>query len=648
MTVHAGVWNFSGEPINRESLSQMAKCVTECGPDGEATYLKGGFGVLYRPLHSTSESRLERQPHIFASGDVLVFDGRIDNRTGLIDELSGAMNEDCSDVALVAAAFARWDTGCFARLIGDWALVIWQRQARRLLLARDYIGVKPLFYSCKSNQVLWCSHLAPMALRGEHHTVCDEYIAGYLTGYPKAHLTPYQEILSVPPGGFVRVNERGWISEPYWRFDPALKARYKTDIEYEEHFLQLFRQSIRRRLRADAPVLAGLSGGLDSSAIVCMADDVLRREGTGSRSLDTFSFCDRSEPEEDDFIYFTKVEEQRGRVGHHAELSAAGDSFSFDPPNFKPVPGFGERHELTEAFSQVLTQGKYRVVLSGLGGDELLGQAFDPRIQLSESLLDFRLGESARLLKKWSLALRQPCWNLLFGTVGLFLPASIRTAGSVGASTVPWINRRFVREHRFAHPTQAGEGTWWWSPRTRDSYQTYAILARQLTYLFPGVSETRYPYLDRQLVEFLLSIPTTQLAQPSHTRCLMRRSLRDLLPPEVLSRKTKASAGRCAVLTVRKHWDRISEVLRSSLGHRLRYIDSPGLLLALAQARNGQLPLYVVSLFKALSLEFWLRDAEEREVISISPAVQTTPTRTVKALANRDSGSLTSHRIGSV
>ncbi len=111
--------------------------------------------------------------------------------------------------------------------------------------------------------------------------------------------------------------------ERYWRFSPKSRIRYKTDAEYEEHFRDLFRRAVRRRLRSDSPVLAELSGGLDSSAIVCMADNILAHERAHTPRIDTPSYYDLSEPMGDDFFYFTKVEAKRGRAGFHFDLGFA-------------------------------------------------------------------------------------------------------------------------------------------------------------------------------------------------------------------------------------------------------------------------------------------------------------------------------------
>ena len=135
------------------------------------------------------------------------------------------------------------------KLNGEWAASIFTSKDNRLILARDYIGVRQLFYCPQVHQVAWCTILGALAQYTNGLTVCDEYIAGYLAFKPDAHLTPYQEVRSVPPGGFVCVRNSQFTSHSYWEFDHRRKTRFKSDAEYEECYVHLLRQSVRRRLR---------------------------------------------------------------------------------------------------------------------------------------------------------------------------------------------------------------------------------------------------------------------------------------------------------------------------------------------------------------------------------------------------------------
>jgi asparagine synthase (glutamine-hydrolysing) len=619
MSIQAGAWNFDGEPVTA-SLSRICGMFAEDGSDGEMIHIEGPIGLLYRPFHTTRESRLEHQPYLSLHGNLLTLDGRLDNRNELLSQLGNALQDDKTDISIVSAAFDRWGTDCFPKLIGDWALVIWNAATKELVLARDYIGVRHLFYHRTPGRLIWCTRLDALVLCGRNFTLSEEYVAGYLTFDPDAHLTPYREIHSVPPSSFIRIRREGCVATKYWSFDPHSTTHYKTDADYEEHFRHLFRQSVRCRLRTDSPVLADLSGGLDSSAIVCMADDILLKKEAEIDSFDTFSFCDRDEPDEDDFRYFTKVEERRGRIGHHAELRGLGNSFSLEPAHFVAVPGFGARKEVVQAKGDVLAKGAYRVILSGLGGDQLLGQTMNPRVQIADALVRFRLREFAWLLMEWSVLIRIPWIRLLYQTLVLLLPVSLRARMSHVAESQSWIKPAFARKHRFsARLLEDEQGSWLQFPSVRDTLPSIPALARQMTYITSnGGGESRYPYLDRRLTEFLLSIPKDQLLRPGDRRSLMRRALVCLLPQEVLARRSKASTGRCVVTTLEKQWNKVGHMLSDLLISNLQYVDSTAFSAALAALKNGNPSSDMVRLLRCLALEVWLRDGVARGILSIS------------------------------
>jgi asparagine synthase (glutamine-hydrolysing) len=625
MSVQAGIWNFDGAPVKRDALLGLNQTVADYGPDGEVMYFDGPLGMLFRPFHTTRESRLEQQPYRSFSGVVVTWDGRLDNRSDLIAQLSATLQNDTTDVALVAAAFERWNTDCFAHITGDWAIAIWVPREKELLLARDYAGIRHLFYYPKATSVAWCTHLEGLALSGDQFTLCDSYFAGYIAIWPEAHLTPYREIHSVPPGQFARFRKGKVSIHSYWLFDPRYKTRYKTDAEYEEHFRSLFRQSVRQRLRTDSPVLADLSGGLDSSSVVCMADDIRRKEGIDGLKLDTFSFLVLDEPGEEDPPYIQSVEKWRRQIGHRREIRQLGETSPFEYATFVATPGFGGRPEQNAAKAEVIADGKYRVILSGTGGDEMLGQVLDPRVQLADTFRRLQIKEFAEQLHAWSLLLRRPLLHLFWDALYLQLPVAIRARVTGSAKADSWLNANFAKRQNLSfRQLDLAEGSWFWPPSVRDSLHTLLTLTRQMTKTRPSREETRYPFLDQKLVEFLLSIPTEQLLRPGHRRSLMRRALADLLPPEILMRRTKSVSGRYHSAILQKHWGELECILRSPLISRLGYVDRHKFVASLAEAKNGNLSPYFLRLSRALSWELWLRQAVTRGVVSIPPEIART------------------------
>lgn len=622
MSVQAGAWNFDGGTVDRTFFTRISRSTSDYGPDGEAMYLGGSIGMMYRPFHTTPESRFERQPSVSAEGQVMTWDGRLDNRDELIAQLHVDELADRTDLALVEAAFRRWSTDCFGKFIGDWALSIWDPNSKQVILARDYAGIRQLFYYPKPNTVMWCTYLAPLALCGDQFTLSDQYLAGYLTLWPDPHLTPYREIHPVPPGKFVCIRNGTISVRAHWAFNPHFKTRYKTDTEYEEHFCHLFRQAVRRRLRTDSPILADLSGGLDSSSIVCMTDDILAKDGAPRVSVDTFSFIVNDEPNEEDSFYLRCVEQKRGRRGHNVVIEGLSDASPFECSRFSATPGLTGRLEMDVAKADVIKHGGYRVVLAGTGGDEMLGQALDPRVQIADLLGDLHLMAFSKQLWTWSLLLRRPWLHLFFDCLLMYFPASIRARTTDVARVDPWVNKRFAHTQNLStRQLEAAAGSWSWPPSIRDWFQTITALTGQMGKAEPATTETRYPFLDRTLVEFLTSIPTEQLLRPGHRRSLMRRALVGVVPAEILGRRTKAGGGRYFSVLLQKHWPQVENSLEFLLISRLGYVKQAEFHQSLVELKHGMVSQYFLRLVRALFLELWLKSAIGLHVITVEAAI---------------------------
>jgi asparagine synthase (glutamine-hydrolysing) len=626
MSVQAGIWNFDGRPVDRTLLENLSESLRQQGPDGESCYLDNSVALLYRPFHTTAESRLEKQPYTSSRGFILTWDGRLDNREVLIADLLRDLDASPTDLAIFAAAFDRWDTDCFRRIVGDWAVSIWKPEQRELLFAADYMAIRHIFYYVKNDRILWSTDLGSLVLlSGDRFRLDDDYIAGYFANEPDAHRTPYREIREIPPGQFVRVRDGRAAIERFWHLNPKSRIRYKTDAEYEEHFRHVFRQSVRRRLRSDSPILAELSGGLDSSSIVSMADDIIANEREHFPRLDTISYYDKTEPSGDDWAYFQKIEAKRGRVGIHIDASKLGISpASLECQDFCPVPGaLGMAQKLVTERADAVRRKGYRIVLSGIGGDEFLGGIPDPRSHLADLIIQFKLVTLVKQLSAWSLVKRAPWIHLLWQSAVTLLPASLGQYLVKEAKVEPWIRKDFAKRTRLAI-RQLGVDEYFglWLPTRRGYAAGVQLMACKLAKFTPpafALEEARYPYLDQNLIEFILAVPASQLLRPGERRSLMRRSLAGTVPEEILSRRTKQLGARTPILVLEKQWSELQNAYRTPLSSSLGYVDEVRLLKTISDARAGKI-VSLVRVLWTISLEFWLRALTARGLLD-APAV---------------------------
>jgi len=622
MSVQFGKWSFTGMPTSPEYLAKVRKTLCTYGPDGERAYSSGGVYVLYYAFHTTKESRLEMQPVVSPAGFVVIWDGRLDNRGDVLRELGGSLALDSPDVSVVSEAYERWGADCFRRLIGDWAVSIWDPRDRSLVLAKDPVGTRQLHYSFEKDAVTWCTILDPLVLfAGKPFELSEEYIAGWISLFPAAHLTPYIGIDSVPPSCFVRFERGRKTIRKYWDFNRARRIRYRADSEYEEHFRSVFREAVRRRLRADAPVLAELSGGIDSSSIVCVADQLISA-GTVDVRLDTVSYYDDSEPNWNERPYFTLIERKRGAQGCHIDLAHARccGLFNFEDAGdrFRATPGARSvENEASKHFEAYASFNGNRVLLSGTGGDEVMGGVPTPIPELGDLLTCFRLRSLARELKRWALEKRQPWFHLLWGTVCEFLPTRF-----LAVSRLEWasfLDPRFVERNRFplaGYPTRTNLlGP---LPSFQGNLATLDALRRQLAcsqMRTEPLCEKRYPYLDREVMEFMFAVPREQLVRPAQRRSLMRRALAGIVPGEVLNRKRKASVARSPLVAIADQWPEPDRINRDAFDCLSNFINVEALCKSLARAWQGH-EVPIVPIFRTLALRSWIRSLEHFKAVN--------------------------------
>ncbi len=614
MSVQLGRWNNDGKPVDQDYLEKVKPVIAPYGPDDGGSYTEAGISILYRAFHTTKESRCEVQPHVAESGAVITWDGRLDNRAELIRQLRNVLTISSTDVSIVAAAYEEWGTNCFSKLIGDWALSIWDAKSRSLILAKDPIGIRHLYYSIEKDQVTWSTILDPLVLFAGHSFALNEdYIAGWFSFFPATHLTPYVGINSVPPSSSVLIREDKHVVSKYWDFDSSKRIRYATDAEYEEHFLAGFAEAVRRRLRSDSPVLAELSGGMDSSSIVCMADTIIARGAAETPRLDTISYYDDSEPNWNERPYFTKVEEKRGRTGTHIDFSKQEPlNFEFDCDHFAATPGSGggRPSETSRQFAACMTSQGNRTVLSGIGGDEVTGGVPTPTPELQDLLARGHFRTLAHQLKVWALNKRKPWFHLLFDAArGFFPPALVGVPKHKRPAA--WFNPAFVKRNRAAL-TGYDERTRTFGPLPSFQANLVAldVLRRQLACSELSLDlprEKRYPYLDRDLLEFVSAIPREQLVRPGQRRSLMRRALIGIVPDELLNRKRKAFVTRGPRLGIAAEWPYLLELGQHMVMSSLGIADSTRFVEALQKIRQGA-DGPIVPLMRTLGIELWLRN----------------------------------------
>jgi asparagine synthase (glutamine-hydrolysing) len=249
-------------------------------------------------------------------------------------------------------------------------------------------------------------------------------------------------------------------------------------------------------------------------------------------------------------------------------------------------------------------------VLSGIGGDEIMGGVPAPAPELEDLLARARLGRFAHQLKIWALQKRKPWFQLFWeATRGFFPPALVGVPKHMRPA--PWLQTNFVKRHRAALTGYPSRTTLLGPlPSLQENIGTLNALRRQLACkslpLRPPY-EKRYPYLDRNLLEFMFAIPREQLVRPTQRRSLMRRALVGIVPEEILNRKTKAFVARAPLVAISKDWVHFVEMTQHMVIGSLAIVDLERMSSVLQKARRGE-EVPIVTLMRTIQIEDWLRN----------------------------------------
>ena len=366
----------STEPAgDRQLLTVMRDTMRHRGPDDAGTWWceDGRVGLAHRRLAIIDLSPGGHQPMLDASGNLaLVYNGEIYNYRRLRGQLAadGATFRTSSDTEVLLEAYRRWDTDCLAHLNGMFAFAVYDATARRLFIARDRAGQKPLFYFHDGNRFLFASELkALMADPSLPRRVDLAALEAYLAyGYVPGEACMLQGFRKLPPGCAMtyHLDTRRLETWRYWDLPASDQAPDANEEDLLERFGELLKQSVRRRMVADVPVGILLSGGIDSSLVTAMAAEV----ATGPVRTFTISF-----PGHDLFDeapYARMVAEHFGT--EHVEMPAEPATVDLLPELARQYDEpIGDSSMVPTYLVSRLVRRHATVALGGDGGDELFG-----------------------------------------------------------------------------------------------------------------------------------------------------------------------------------------------------------------------------------------------------------------------------------
>jgi asparagine synthase (glutamine-hydrolysing) len=615
MKLQLGTLHLDGRPAALAELSALLGEFADRPAETTGEIVDGPLLMAYRGDRITYEEDSETQP-LYQPPYTLTWDGRLDNREDFGMCFPTANLQSVSDPAVVLKAYQTFGESVFEKLIGEFALALWCERTRSLLFVRSACGTRPLYYVLDGNRLLWSSNFAHLVrVSRVDLTVNDQYVLQYLVTTPDIKQTPLAKVQAIPPNRIVHFkNGQMQCGSELWNPIHILPLRYRTDAEYEEHCREKIKEAVRVRLRSKYPIFSELSGGLDSSTVVLVADQILRSRNESPHNLQTVSCVYEESKSADERSFIRAVAEHREIETHLIHEKEQRITLGLDDPEFTGLPTtlhcFPGRYEV---FSTIMQQSNARVLLTGKGGDHLFWSAPQGAPLVADQLLRINLIGAHRECHTWSKAATVPYYTFLTHSV---LPAAIGSLFPEKHLGEPpelpaWVHPKY----RVTIAGLAAEFDGYTNWRTAPSRRAQAFVVGLMFRMFgSGFGEEypqiyiSHPYSHRPLIEFCLSVPLSQHLRNGATRSLMRRAMQDLLPTKTAKRVSKGLVDECVIRALAREQVTVADLTNWQVC-RHGYVVQSYLTEALRVARMGMVHLFG-PMIRLFSLERWLRSLD--------------------------------------
>jgi asparagine synthase (glutamine-hydrolysing) len=619
-----GIYNFDGRPVDEDLLKRMNRTLIHRGPDGEGIFVDSKIGFGHRRL-SIIDLKTGKQPMGNEDGSVqVVFNGEIYNFLELrkLLQAKGHRFKTRSDTETIVHGYEEWGEDVIKHLRGMFAIALWDGPGNRLLLARDRIGKKPLYYHLDKGRIIFASELKALIVDSSiGRDVDPNALDCYLSfGYVPSPLCILKGVKKLPPAHYAIYNDSGFSLRQYWHLDMA----HSVSGTHEERALQelrtLFDEAIRLRLISDVPLGAFLSGGIDSSAVVAAMARLKGKEPVKTASIGF------SVKEFDELKYARKV----ANLYHtdHTEFVVKPDALEvLDDIVWYLDEPFADSSAIPTYYVSKMTRQRVIVALSGDGGDETFAgyvrRYYMNRLEenirrgIPRSIRENVLGPISKLYPKWD-SLPRPfrIKNFLSNISRSFEEAYFR---DMSFYFLPERKKRLYRPEMsiamkdfnpfdvLGKHFKRNKNT---DVTTRAQYvdiMTYLpedILVKVDRMSMAHSLEVRSPILDHKLIEFVATLPSSYKLRGNEAKYIFKKMNERVLPRDILYRKKQ---GFCVPLA---DWLRgeLKDFIRETLfstGSGLRDYFNMEYAMALWKKHLGGKQDYSAPLWGLMMFELW-------------------------------------------
>ncbi|MBW8828576.1 MAG: asparagine synthase (glutamine-hydrolyzing) [Burkholderiales bacterium] len=615
-----GIFDRSGRPVDQRALERMTTALAHRGPDGEGYYLNREIGMGHRRL-SIIDVEGGKQP-ICNEDETLqvVFNGEIYNYVELREELKrfGHQFKTVSDTEVIVHAYEQWGSDCVNHFNGMFAFAIFNTVSRTLFLARDHLGIKPLYATLVGNQVLFASEIGPLLQHPDFRREVDlsalaELFTFRFVPSPK---TLFNGIFKLPPAHWMKVDGKDIEIRRFWNDVPKQRTRY-SEHDLIEEYQALFEDAVRLQMRSDVPVGLFLSSGVDSGALLAIMSQ------HSHRPVQTFTIGFEGADRTNELEGARQSALQFG-AEHHSMMLSHRDYITYferymgdleEPVAHEPAPAF--------YFLAQMTSAHVKVALAGQGADEPWA-GYDRYLGVKLSSLYSRLPTSLtgllasligrvplpmERLKRGVASLAEPDVLTRFAKIYSFFSADMKAQLYKGALKVSFDESRYgTKEALRALQSNVDH----LDPLSQMLYiDTRANLPDDLLMVADKTSmanslEVRVPFLDHRLVQFIESLPPGLKLKGMTGKYLHKKAMTKWLPSETVYRKKKGFAHPVA------NWLRgpmkalVDDCLLSSDSYMPRYFERGYIQQMLKRHEQGR-EQFMRHIYLLVSLELWHR-----------------------------------------
>ncbi len=541
----AGIYRFrSARPVGPGEVRTMGACLAHRGPDDEGYFNEGPLGLAHKRLTILDTSSRGRNPMWSEDGQsCIVLNGEVYNFVELRAELEaqGHGFRTTTDTEVILRLWDVLGEACLERLNGMFAFAIWDKRRQALFIARDRLGIKPLYYTLDSDGIRFASEVKALLATsdrkpGVHLDMLDAYMS---VGYVPTEQTLFQGIEKLQPGWCMTIDREGLRLRQYWDLKP--EPEHLSEEECAAQALELLRDSVRIQLRSDVPLGVFLSGGIDSSAVVALMHEM------GIRDIRTFTVAYDFGPAYDETRYARMIAEKFQT--RHREVFVTPKEFQDFIPSLvwhmdEPVT---ESAAISLYFVAKLAREDVTVVLSGEGSDEVFGgypiykymQALERYRRLPASLRQNVINPALNLLggkwNKYTALSDQPLQDRYLGVS--FYEAPVKEAlyrpeirNLFNGHGMPGLVQPYYDKAKGLDPLlqMMYLDVKSWLP------DDLLVKADKMT-MASGV-ELRVPFLDHRVVELGGRIPPRYRIKGWTTKYILKKAMEKHLPHEILHR----------------------------------------------------------------------------------------------------------------